>query len=296
MLGRMRSSRLVVLFTAALGFAAVLPRAPAQAQPVTYEQLRKAAGDSSSWLMYGRDYYGHRYVELDRITPANVDRLHPVWVFATGGENRGLEATPLIHDGVLYVSADGSRVFAIDARTGARKWSYDPELSDETERVYCCGSINRGVAIWGDLVYIGTMDARLVALDMRTGDVVWEVEVIDWEQGYSITGAPLVVKDMVLTGVAGGEFGIRGFVKAFDAEDRRAALDGVHDSRSRRAGQRHLARRHLEARRRLDLDHRRLRPGSEPRLLEYRQRRSLELPRPQGRQPMVGGHHCHQCR
>ena len=214
----MRSSRLVVLFAAVLGFAAVLPRAAAQARPVTYEQLRKAAADSSSWLMYGRDYYGHRYVELDRITPANVDRLHPVWVFATGGENRGLEATPLIHNGVLYVSADGSRVFAIDARTGARKWGYDPKLSDETERVYCCGSINRGVAIWGELVYVGTMDARLVALDMRTGEVVWEVEVIDWEQGYSITGAPLVVKDMVLTGVAGGEFGIRGFVKAFDAK------------------------------------------------------------------------------
>ena len=168
--------------------------------------------------MYGRDYYGHRYVELDQITPANVDRLHPVWVFATGGENRGLQATPLIHEGVLYVSADGSRVFAIDARTGAKKWSYDPKMSKDSERVYCCGSINRGVALLGDLVYVGTMDARLVALDKDTGEVAWETQVIEWEQGYSITGAPLVVKDMVLTGVAGGEYGIRGFVKAFDAE------------------------------------------------------------------------------
>ncbi len=187
------------------------------AQPVTNEDLEAAATNTSDWLMYGRDYYAHRYVDLDQINPGNISRLHPAWVFATGGENRGLEATPLIHDGVLYVSADGSRVFAIDARTGAKEWSYDPQLRVETERVYCCGSINRGVALSGELVYVGTMDARLVALDKSSGEVVWETQVVDWRQGYSITGAPLVVKDMVLTGVAGGEFGIRGFVKAFDS-------------------------------------------------------------------------------
>ena len=190
---------------------------PASAQPVRSADLENAAGNNGAWLMYGRDYFAHRYVDLDQINPANIDRLHPVWVFATGGENRGLQATPLLHDGVLYVSADGSRVFAIDARTGAQKWRYDPEISSEAERVYCCGAINRGVALFGDLVFIGTLDARLVALDRETGAVAWETQVIDWRQGYSITGAPLVVKDMVLTGVAGGEFGIRGFVKAFDA-------------------------------------------------------------------------------
>ena len=190
--------------------------APSLGESVTTEDLEKAGANTAEWLMYGRDYHAHRYVELDQITPANVDRLHPVWVFATGGENRGLEATPLIHDGVLYVSADGSRVFAIDARTGAKRWSYDPKPPAEAERVYCCGSINRGVALFGNLVFVGTMDARLVALDKATGHVVWETVVIDWRQGYSITGAPLIVKDMVLTGVAGGEFGIRGFVKAFD--------------------------------------------------------------------------------
>jgi len=214
LLGCIRSS----MFAVVLGSALTLAPSTAEAQPVTYDQLKQATDDNSSWLMYGRDYSGHRYVELDQISPANVDRLHPAWVFATGGENRGLQATPLIHDGVLYVSADGSRVFAIDARTGAKKWSYDPELSAETERVYCCGSINRGVALWGELVFVGTMDARLIALDRETGKVAWNVDVVDWEQGYSITGAPLVVKDMVLTGVAGGEFGIRGFVKAFDAK------------------------------------------------------------------------------
>ena len=189
-----------------------------QAQPVTTVDLENAAVDNSSWLSYGRDYHAQRYVDLKQITPANVDRLQPAWAFATGGENRGLEATPLLHEGVLYISADGSRVFAIDARTGAKKWSYDPKLADETERVYCCGSINRSVALFANSVFVGTMDARLVALNKDTGKVQWESEVADWRQGYSITGAPLIVKDMVLTGMAGGEFGTRGFVKAFDAK------------------------------------------------------------------------------
>jgi alcohol dehydrogenase (cytochrome c) len=188
------------------------------AQPVTTSELDNAASDNSSWLMYGRDYYGQRFVRLERIAPDNVKRLQPAWVFATGGDNRGLQATPLIHRGVLYLSADQSRVFAIDARTGKKKWSYDPKVAKDVERVYCCGSNNRGVALWGDLVLVGTMDARMVALDKETGVVRWETQVIDWRQGYSITGAPLVVKDMVLTGVAGGEYGIRGFVKAFDAD------------------------------------------------------------------------------
>ena len=177
----------VLLVTAGLSW-------PAAQGPVTTADLEQAAADASAWLMYGRDYHGHRFVELDQITPENVDRLHSAWVFATGGDNRGLEATPLLHEGVLYLSADESRVFAIDARTGAKKWGFEPEMSDEAERVYCCGSNNRGVALFGELVYVGTMDARLIALHKDTGAVVWETEVVDWEQGYSITGAPLVVK------------------------------------------------------------------------------------------------------
>ncbi|MCY3845039.1 MAG: PQQ-dependent dehydrogenase, methanol/ethanol family, partial [Acidobacteria bacterium] len=107
-----------VLGALVAGVAAPSPP-PALAQEVTTADLEQAAGDTSSWLMYGRDYHGQRFVELDQITPENVDRLHPAWVFATGGENRGLEATPLVHDGVIYLSADESRVFALDARTGA---------------------------------------------------------------------------------------------------------------------------------------------------------------------------------
>ena len=189
----------------------------AAAVPVTTSDLMNAAGNTSDWLMYSRSYDGHRYVELHQITPANVHRLQAAWIFPTGGENGGLEATPLIHDGVIYMSADESRVFAIDARSGIKIWGFDPKLGSDLKRIYCCGSNNRGVALHGGLVIVGTMDARLIALDKDTGAVVWETVVVDWHQGYSITGAPLVVKDMVLTGVAGGEFGIRGFVKAFDA-------------------------------------------------------------------------------
>ena len=142
--------------------AACLTTIAATAQTVSPEQLRNAGRDTSAWLSYGRDSMGQRYVELNQITSKNVGRLQPAWVFATGGENRGLQATPLVHDGVIYLSADGSRVFAIDARTGAKKWAWDPKISRETERVYCCGAINRGLAMLGDYVYIGTLDACLL--------------------------------------------------------------------------------------------------------------------------------------
>ena len=197
---------------------AALGASGANAAEVSHSDLLKADGNTADWLSYGRTYSAQRYVPLGKITPNNVHRLQPVWVFPTGGDNRGLQATPLIHQGTIYMSADQSRVFAVDARNGRVKWRFDPGLSKDVERVYCCGSNNRGVAILGNLVYVGTMDARLIALDKDSGAVQWEAKVEDWEQGYSITGAPLAVKDMVLTGVAGGEFGIRGFVKAYDAK------------------------------------------------------------------------------
>ncbi|MBM3395286.1 MAG: PQQ-dependent dehydrogenase, methanol/ethanol family [Betaproteobacteria bacterium] len=190
----------------------------AQSADVTYDDLVNAGKNTSSWLMYGRTYDMQRHVNLNQINTSNANRLQPVWVFPTGGDNRGLEATPLIHEGVMYLSADQSRVFAIDARTGQVKWRYDPKLVKDVERVYCCGSVNRGVALLGNLVYVGTMDARLVALDRISGAIVWEAKVADWEHGYSITGAPLAVKGLILTGIAGGEYGIRGFIKAYDAK------------------------------------------------------------------------------
>jgi len=213
----MKSLSKIAVLAAATVAVGLLYVSPVWAGPVTYKDLLTSEGDTSSWLQYGRTYDGHRYVRLDQVNRSNVHKLRPVWIFPTGGENRGLQATPLIHEGVIYMSADESRVFAIDARTGAKIWAYDPEVAEEAERVYCCGSQNRGVALLDDKVFVGTMDARMVALNKDTGEVIWDSVVFDWQQGYSITGAPLAVKDMVLTGVAGGEFGIRAFVKAFDA-------------------------------------------------------------------------------
>src|SRR5262249_417452 len=123
------------------------------AQSITTARLENAASDTPSWLSYRRGSLGQRVVRLAQIPPANVARLRPAWVFATGGDNRGLQATPLVYNGVLYLAADQSRVFAIDARTGRKEWSYDPKIGKDVERVYCCGSNNRGVALWGDLVF-----------------------------------------------------------------------------------------------------------------------------------------------
>jgi quinohemoprotein ethanol dehydrogenase len=167
------------LHAAVLTFACLALARGLSAQLVTTTNLENAAADNTAWLTYGRDYYAQRFVRLEEITPRNVNRLRPAWVFATGGDNRGLQATPLIHNGVIYLSADQSRVFAIDARTGQKKWAYDPKLGNDVERVYCCGSNNRGVALWGDLVFVGTMDARMIALDRETGAVRWETPVID---------------------------------------------------------------------------------------------------------------------
>src|SRR5437762_13546632 len=152
-------------------------------QPITTAQLENAANDNSSWLSYGRDPFGQRFVRLAQISAANVARLRPAWVFAIGGDHRGLQATPLVHKGVLYLSADQSRVFAIDARTGPQNWRCDPRLGKDVERVYCCGSNNRGVALWGELVLVGTMDARLVALHRHDGRVAWEAKAIGWPEG-----------------------------------------------------------------------------------------------------------------
>ena len=290
----MRSS---VLTCWSLGLALVVSCAStAAAQPVTTKDLENAAGDNSSWLTYGRDYSGQRFVRLPQITPANVARLHPAWVFATGGDNRGLQATPLLHKGVLYLSADQSRVFALDARTGQKKWSYDPKIGKDVERVYCCGSNNRGVALWGELVFVGTMDARLIALKRETGDVAWETKVIDWQQGYSITGAPLVVKDTVLTGVAGGEYGIRGFVKAFDVRTGALRWTAYTIPGPGEPGNETWPGDTWKNGGRPDLDHGRLRSEAQPRLLEYRQRGPVELPLAPGRQQVDGVDPRAQCR
>ncbi|GGK70041.1 PQQ-dependent methanol/ethanol family dehydrogenase [Amphritea balenae] len=160
---------------------------------------------------------GQRYSPLDMINTDTVEDMRPVWSFSFGGEKqRGQESQPMVKDGVMYVTASYSRVFAIDTNTGDELWEYNARLPDGI--MPCCDVINRGVALYGDLVIFGTLDAKLVALDAKTGKVKWKKKVADYKEGYSITAAPLVVDGKIITGVSGGEFGIVGKVEAYDAK------------------------------------------------------------------------------
>lgn len=197
--------------------AAAFASSSALAGDVDSKALLESQSNSGEWLMYGRNYLNQRFSPLDKITKENVASLKPTFAFSTGGKLAGLESTPLIRDGVLYFSADYARVFAIDARTGVRKWTYEPKYEDGLEGILCCGSVNRGIGMWGDKVYVGTLDARLVALNMKDGTVAWEQKIDEWKNGYSSTGAPLVVKDKVIVGIAGAEYGVRGYLRAYDA-------------------------------------------------------------------------------
>ena len=182
-------------------------------EPVTNERLLNSDAEPENWLMYSGNYFSQRYSGLDQINRENVGQLEMQWAFQLRALDRA-ETTPLVVDGVMYVTEAPSNVIALDARTGSQYWRYNHDLPDDLN--YCCGRNNRGVAVLGDRLYMGTLDAHLVALDAKTGNVIWDAEVADEAMGYSITGAPLLVGDKILTGVAGGEYGIRGFIDAYD--------------------------------------------------------------------------------
>lgn len=198
--------------------ATFLLLSPAQAGPVSTEDLLNPDKSPGEWLMYGRNYANQRFSPLGQITPENVGNLRPVWAFSTGGKLGGLEATPLMRDGALYISADDSRVFAVDARSGTALWSYEPKYEKGLEAMLCCGPVNRGLAMKDDLVFVNTLDARLVALNRADGSVAWEQVIDDWKQAYTATGAPLVVKDHVIVGIAGAEYGVRGHIRSYNAK------------------------------------------------------------------------------
>ena len=181
----------------------------------TQDILAGLTADGSSWLTFGGDYANQRHSPLTQITPENVGRLVPRWTFQTGTLGN-FETTSLLHDNVLYVTGPQSVAWAIDARTGRQIWRYRRELP--TGLTACCGLVNRGFAILGDKLFMVTLDAHLLALDARTGSVVWDAEMEEHSIGYAATIAPLVVKDKVIVGVAGGEYGIRGFIDAYDVE------------------------------------------------------------------------------
>lgn len=196
--------------------AAVAVSGPLQAG-VTDKDILNDQMTAEDVVSNGMGPRGQRYSPLENINTDTVQQMRPVWAFSFGGEKqRGQESQPLIKDGVMYVTASYSRVFAVDTRTGEELWEYNARLPDGI--MPCCDVINRGVALYDNLVIFGTLDAKLVALDAKTGKVKWKKKVEDYKAGYSITAAPLVVKGKVITGVSGGEFGIVGKVEAYDAK------------------------------------------------------------------------------
>ena len=188
--------------------------APAAAS-VDGARLLAADTEPGQWMSYGRTYAEQRYSPLKEIDAGNVGQLGLAW-YADLGTGRGHEATPIVVDGVIYVTTSWSKVFAFDARTGRRLWAFDPQVPGEYAVNSCCDVVNRGVAVWQGKVYVGTIDARLIALDAATGKELWSAQTAG--APYSITGAPRVAGGLVLIGNGGAEFTIRGYVSAYDAE------------------------------------------------------------------------------
>nr|WP_067290312.1 PQQ-dependent methanol/ethanol family dehydrogenase [Marinobacterium profundum] len=183
---------------------------------VTDQDILNDQATTEDVVSYGMGLRGQRYSPLTKVNADTIKELRPVWAFSFGGEKqRGQESQPMVKDGVMYVTASYSRVFAIDVATGDELWQYDARLPDGI--MPCCDVINRGVALYGDLVIFGTLDAKLVALDKDSGKVVWKKTVEDYKAGYSLTAAPMIVNGKVITGVSGGEFGVVGKVEAYDA-------------------------------------------------------------------------------
>jgi alcohol dehydrogenase (cytochrome c) len=192
---------------------AILLSAAVHAQ-VSYDRLLRAATEPHNWLTYSGSYAGHRYSTLTQITPQNVSDLQPRWVFQARSLEK-FEATPLVVDGIMYTVQPPNDIVALDAATGRIFWVYSHQPSPMAR--LCCGRVNRGLAIHGDTLFMGTIDGHLVAVDAKSGRLVWDVALARPEAGYSLTLAPLVVKDKVIVGPSGGEYGIRGFLAAFDA-------------------------------------------------------------------------------
>jgi quinohemoprotein ethanol dehydrogenase len=175
-----------------------------------------AASGNGDWLSVGRTYDEQRYSPLTKVNNTNVGQLGLAW-YHEFDTDRGQEATPVIVDGVIYTTTAWSKVFALDAKTGAVKWSYDPKVEGSKAFDACCDVVNRGVAIWKGRVYVGALDGRLIALDAATGAPVWSVQTTDTSKPYTITGAPRIIKDKVLIGNGGAEYGVRGYITAYDA-------------------------------------------------------------------------------
>lgn len=191
---------------------------------VDLDRLVNADNTPEDWLSVGRNYSEDRFSPLAQITKQNIDSLGLAWTLNLG-TTKGFEATPLVVDGIMYVSGPWSIVYAIDVRKGELIWTYDPKVPREYGEIACCDVVNRGVALYQGLVFVGTLDGRLVAIDAATGEKTWEVLTVDQSKSYTITGAPRVFDGKVIIGNGGAEFGVRGYVTAYDA------LTGEHSWR-----------------------------------------------------------------
>ena len=224
----MRGSRLgalslvVVLAACSTKENPAAPAAKDAAQPkvAAVDGARIAAADSEpgNWLTYGRTYDEQRFSPLKQITADNVSRLKLAWHVDLDAAHRAQESTPVIVDGVMYVTTAWSKVFALDAATGKQLWMFDPAVPGPAGFKACCDVANRGVAVWNGKVYVGTVDGHLIALDAATGKPVWNVSTVDESKSYTITGAPRIVKGKVIIGSAGSEYITRGYISAYDAE------------------------------------------------------------------------------
>jgi len=189
-----------------------------EGEGITTAMLIGADGDSANWISHGRTYSEQRFSPLDGVNRDNVGQLGLAW-YADMDTGRGQEATPLVIDGKLYLTTAWSKVKAFDATTGKPLWEYDPKVPGETAVKACCDVVNRGLATYGDKLFFGTLDGRLIALDRETGKVAWEKVTVDQSKSYTITGAPRVIDGKVIIGNGGAEFGVRGFVAAYSADD-----------------------------------------------------------------------------
>jgi quinohemoprotein ethanol dehydrogenase len=205
-------SGLAALALAAAGGAA-------HAADVDGKRIIEADKEPGNWLSHGRTYSEQRFSPLTGIDTGNVDKLGLAWWLDINSRTtRGVEATPIVVDGVMYTTGAWSHVMAIEAKSGKLLWEFDPQVSGEHAAKGCCDIVNRGVAVWGGKVFLGAFDGRLIALDAKTGAKLWETVTVDQSKDYTITGAPRVVKGKVIIGNGGAEFGVRGYVSAYDAD------------------------------------------------------------------------------
>ena len=205
---------------------------------VTREQVLAAGSKADEWLTYSGSLDGRRYSVLTELTPANISQIQLRWVHQFDSNEPTIEATPLVVNGVLFITEPPSSVVALDAKSGKVIWRYSRNLPADLPA--CCRRVNRGLAVLGNALFWGTLDGYLFALNANTGEVMWQVQVANPSDGYTLTGAPLIANRLVVVGVAGGEFGIRGYLAAYELGNRAAALEIFHDSWSWRAWPRDL--------------------------------------------------------